>query len=558
MVTDDQRNVQGAKMTPGAGRSGLLREVGLALAIVAVGGIGLFVYRWLRPADDYAVSAANEDKARPAAKTPPLFHRWPADRKPEVVLLLTGQTHGFLKFCGCSTPQYGGFPRRYNFIEKELKGRGWPVVPLDLGDVAQAAGPQTKLKYVYSMRALKKLGYPVTAIGENEFALPLQDGLANFHLNEGKPPYALAANLKDTQGAFFGCVQSHYVTKEESPVKIGVIGIVGPSVIKQVRDPAAKFEATQQVLPQLIRDIGQAEPRLEMLVLLYQGNTLDEATALAKAYPQFSVILALSLEEEPREDPIKVVHDGPGDKPPTLIINVGHKGRKVGVLGAYRAAKGKGFEFHYQLCSIGPEYETPEGKEASNPMLELLDEYAREVKNQNFLGQHARTKHPTQLDARFVESTYVGSDKCKKCHEASYDVWKKSPHAHAYETLVVRANRPSLRQYDPECLVCHVTGLNYRGGFRDEVATANLKDNGCENCHGPASMHVKNPNNADLYPLMNPFKTQPNENAAQKQRRINALDQSCQKCHDQDNDNTWDLLKKWPKIAHKEPKQGGN
>jgi hypothetical protein len=38
---------------------------------------------------------------------------------------------------------------------------------------------------------------------------------------------------------------------------------------------------------------------------------------------------------------------------------------------------------------------------------------------------------------------------------------------------------------------------------------------------------------------------------------MNALDQSCQKCHDIDNDVNWNI-KKWDKIFHKEiPGTGG-
>ena len=146
---------------------------------------------------------------------------------------------------------------------------------------------------------------------------------------------------------------------------------------------------TQPALQLATKDM--ADKGAEMLVLLYQG-TLDEAKALAEKIPQFAVILALSKEEEPREDPIKVGN--------TLIINVGHKGRKVGVLGAYRNPKGspQKFEFHYQLCSIGPEYQTPPEK-PGNKINDLLEDYAKEVKANNFLAQHARAKHSHPADA---------------------------------------------------------------------------------------------------------------------------------------------------------------
>jgi len=142
-------------------------------------------------------------------------------------------------------------------------------------------------------------------------------------------------------------------------------------------------------------------------------------------------------------------------------------------------------------------------------------------------------------------ATYVGSDKCEKCHANAYAVWKSSAHSHAYQTLE-KASRPSLRQYDAECVVCHVIGFGYQGGFGGEKQTPNLKDVRCESCHGPASLHVANPKNQAFREALNPWKAQPGEDGA---KRVGRIDQSCQKCHDTDNDVRWSF-DKWKLIAH--------
>ena len=177
MVMDDQENVQ-RPLVPRLARPGkLLREAAAVLGFLALAVAVAFGYRWLR----------HMDNANAAAKTSDLFKRWPAGQKPDFVFLLTGEQFGYNQPCGCSSPQYGGVARRWNFIETELKGRGWAVVPLDLGDVAQKSGPQTKLKYVYSMKALKAMGYHALGVGLNEFGIPLPTAVDNFALNEGKP-----------------------------------------------------------------------------------------------------------------------------------------------------------------------------------------------------------------------------------------------------------------------------------------------------------------------------------------------------------------------------------
>src|SRR5262245_56177995 len=68
---------------------------------------------------------------------PPLFQGW--GKNPDVVIVVSGEMHGYLQPCGCSRPQKGGLARRYNFIESLRKK--WPVVAGDLGDLPQASGP---------------------------------------------------------------------------------------------------------------------------------------------------------------------------------------------------------------------------------------------------------------------------------------------------------------------------------------------------------------------------------------------------------------------------------
>src|SRR5262245_51001753 len=133
----------------------------------------------------------------PAAKLPAgLFRGWP---KPDLALVLSGEQHGYLLPCGCSRPQYGGLERRYNLI-RLLRGQGWPVAAVDLGDVPQNEGPrklpnvQGLIKYRYAMEAMDRMGYLAVGLGEYEAGLSLFSVLAEYALNY-KTPRVLAANL---------------------------------------------------------------------------------------------------------------------------------------------------------------------------------------------------------------------------------------------------------------------------------------------------------------------------------------------------------------------------
>jgi Cytochrome c554 and c-prime len=522
------------------------RPLALAIALVCVSlsGMGFLMFRGLQSTETN--DQAKTDAVSEPSRGPRLFHTWPADRQPDVVLLLSGEVHGYMQPCGCSEPQYGGLERRYNFVQGLTRQRGWPIVAVDVGDVAQRSGPQALLKYKYTLEAMKRMRYTAVGIGLNEMSLPLIDALGEFALDNASPRI-IAANLANKKDNFpkdnsSNMVESYEIAGARGLPKVGVVGAVGPSVAKSVNDPMVKFEDVRKTLEQVIPQLQKNQ--CELLILLYQGS-IEEAKRCAEAFPEFQVIQCLTREEEPPGQPQQVGN--------TIIVEVGHKGRYVGLIGAYRGAQsGKPFELFYQLAELGPEYKTPEGKDADNPILALFENYSKDVKKRNYLSKYPKAAHPIQQ--QFKDAKYVGSEKCKKCHEESYEVWKNSPHSHAYASLQ-NAKRPSLRQYDGECIVCHVTGFEYESGFMDEKQTPQLINNGCENCHGPASLHVKDNYNNKLNVLMNPYKTQPNETEEQQKLRLNRLDASCQKCHDIDNDVHW-KLDKWIQghIVHKEPK----
>jgi hypothetical protein len=522
-------------------------------------------------------------------KLPARFFRdWDKAGKPDFVLLLSGQQHGYVLPCGCSRPQVGGLERRYNLV-RLLKERGWQVVALDLGDMPQNQGPyslpnvQGLIKYRYSLLGLQKMGYAAVGIGEYEAALPLFNALGEFALQEhgnAGSPQTLVANLLDRENKFPGQMDSWRLVPAGS-TKVGVTSVVGPSVAARIKDRDVKFSpSSAPVIKAVLKQMG--EQGVQIPVLLYQGGSPDpmkipkptEAIACAEAFPEIPIIVCLSESDEPPALPREIKHDG---KPSTWVFQVGHKGKNVGVVGVWRTGnKARPFEYRYQLVDLSEEFLTPEGEESSNPILGLMETYTQELRGDlkarpggDYLSRYPQSRHMLQVMAPTADQdknatpTYVGSEKCKSCHEEAYKVWKNSKHSHAYQTLV-DAKRPSLRQYDPECIVCHTVGFGHQGGFKDAVATKHLKNVGCESCHGPASLHVDNPNDKEWAARMNlGWKAPAKETAAEKARRMDKIDQFCQKCHDIDNDVNWKhdvksgrggFERKWPEVQHYEKK----
>lgn len=493
-----------------------------------------------------------------------LFRGWP-DGKPDLAVVVTGQQYSYLKFCGCSAKQLGGLERRYNFIAK-LTEKGWPVAAVDLGDLVlkQARGApadQLLLKYETTMKSLQLMGYAAVGLGEHDFNLPLESGLSRFTLQKPEAyPRVVCANLSpESKQQFFplddqrSLIRDYTITGgTNGALKMGVVSVAGASLTykdpntqkSKIQAQELKFLDNGKVLPPVLQAFNAAG--VELRVLLYLGS-LNEAKELAGKIPGFHAIVCLSEEEEPSGDPTRV-----GD---TLIFGVGHKARYVGVLGAYRTAKpGQPVQVYYQLAPLEEELETDADQEAQHPILALLDGYARRVRDDKYLERFPRNPHPFQSKAAFV-----GSDQCRDCHRPEYDKWKQTHHAHAYDDLARKAHKPSLRQYDGECVVCHTVGFEYTSGYQNENATPHLKDVGCENCHGPGSLHAKDQHNKQYLPALSRWKTKPDDllivNGQYNKAVLLRIDGLCQKCHDDDNDPNYSkdgnrFEGYWPKIAH--------
>ena len=75
--------------------------------------------------------------------------------------------------------------------------------------------------------------------------------------------------------------------------------------------------------------------------------------------------------------------------------------------------------------------------------------------------------------ARAAGGSSVGSETCKACHPAAYEIWRNGPHARSLDGL------PGQSQKDPRCLSCH-----------SPDADQGLTGIGCESCHGPGRMYT--------------------------------------------------------------------
>jgi hypothetical protein len=87
--------------------------------------------------------------------------------------------------------------------------------------------------------------------------------------------------------------------------------------------------------------------------------------------------------------------------------------------------------------------------------------------------------------------TYVGSAACQPCHELEFSNYAKySRKSHSYRS-VQRMQKGLSAEELKECYACHTTGYGKPGGFVSIERTPELRDAGCEVCHGPGKEHAE-------------------------------------------------------------------
>lgn len=461
-----------------------------------------------------------------------LFVGWP---KPAVALVFTGRQWGFLEPCGCSglENQKGGLARRFSLL-RQLRAQGWPVVPIDAGNQVRRFGRQAEIKFSRTIDGLTQMQYRAIAFGPDDLRLPGPELVVVVAPKDDQPSPFVCANATIIDPSF----TSPFLIIEEGGKKIGVTAVVGERNQQMVPKGDVTFRNASDALQDVWPSLAQA--RCDLYVLIAHA-TIEESVALAQQFPQFPLIVSTGGAGEPTIEP------DPIEGTKSQLIQIGTKGMYACVVGLFNEpAK----PLRYQRVPLDARF--PDTDE----VLQILAAYQDQLKAEGFEGLGVRPQpHPGNRK-------FVGSAACADCHGNAWKVWKEglpgapAKHAHAFATLEHppgRANIP--RQFDPECLSCHVVGWNpqkylpYESGFIDLDTTPELIDVGCENCHGPGKNHV-DAENGDI---------EVDDAMTDRLRQEMVLtledaEQKCLECHDLDNSPGFQeegaFERYWAKIKH--------
>jgi hypothetical protein len=466
------------------------------------------------------------DETNPQQVANQEFKGWP---KPDVVLVISGQQHGYIEPCGCTglDNQKGGLMRRDTLLQS-LQQRGWQVVPIDAGNQVRRVGAQAAIKYQFTIDGLRRMNYRAVGFGPDDLGLPVDQVLVAVTASmdeEGQSDIFVCANANP-----YGFVPTHRVI-EAGDMRIGVTGVLGDQAVATVKQPEIETRPAEQGLRDAIAQLKKQ--RCQFIVCMAQAAD-EECHQLAKKVPGIDLMVVANGVGEPRFQPDQI----PGTK--TALIQAGAKGMYVGAVGLFKQGRSP---MRYQRLALDARYKD------SARINELFANYQEVLKTQGLNGLGLKP-------VPHVQGKFVGSETCGECHTRAYEKWLETPHHHATTSIAEPTERSNIpRHFDPECLSCHVTGWNpqryfpYTTGYLELEASAAMHGSGCENCHGPGEAHVAAERGETEL-----SDEQMLQLRSQMRLELSKAEQRCMECHDLDNSPDFHKAgafeEYWKTIAH--------
>ncbi|MCC7383863.1 MAG: hypothetical protein IT384_18620 [Deltaproteobacteria bacterium] len=447
-------------------------------------------------------------------------------------LYVTTEVAGYVEPCGCTSRPLGGIQRLATVIKRGARDRAL----IDAGDLLfptegldEVTAEQHRLKAQILARLYRQLGVVAINVG----AADLSSGLPFLRelQREGAVPL-VSANIRPFGEDAPSIAQSFL--REIGGVRVGITGVATPESF--VGKPGV---SSLEYAPALRTEVSALRKRGAEVILALAHVGDPAARELAQAVPDIDVIVRAP------GTPVGQPPVAPARVGGVLIVEAGSQGQHVGRvtirLGAGPPARPLPFDdrgdgqrraralSERKIRAFLREIETLRHDPAKRPAIEareleiarlkaslvsradvpappagphlafeliplddtvpadggasdLLSAYYAQLKDMNAQrGDVSRCAQPEKTKA-----VYVGTAKCVPCHEAAFNFWKGTKHATAWATL-----EEAKKHFDLTCVGCHTVGYQQPGGFCRLTDLGELKDVGCESCHGPGSVHAK-------------------------------------------------------------------
>jgi hypothetical protein len=477
-----------------------------------------------------------------------------------LTLLISGNTTGYLRNCGCQSGQYGGELRRARLLKQERvealkprpadKGRSSAVLTIDQGSTLDG---DEYIERLYSRQILKSMArteYDLLGLGEKDLVFGQEDlftYLREIETEQGQAELPFlpltAVNLHfakpvagpDHSSELNKMIQKYRVVDLGNGFKVGLIHAIDQGVTMDTREdgkPVSEYfgfavsdpaKATEAILKQHGKE---ADFWIFTLADGIEGST--DPASIAKLQGLDLVIGFTGSNPNQAGDAGDVV------KPFFM------KGPILKARDLVKIVVSFGERDHDEFTITGQQLSVGANIKGDEYVLGLIDEIYPEIE----------IYEKELLKTEKLTPNYVGQNTCATCHSNIYQAMLASKHQHSFESLELRAKEDPEQSNafkDPNCLRCHVTAYNSQhGGWNKLHPEPELQMISCEVCHGPGQYHVqlKMPNNP-IEPPEDLLADGRNEHGL-----LEATKQTCLQCHDAENSPKFDFDEYWGRIRH--------
>ncbi|MCC6670853.1 MAG: hypothetical protein IT458_07325 [Planctomycetes bacterium] len=451
----------------------------------------------------------------------------PADSAPRtadarVRLRLSGAMLGNLEPCGCASNQLGGLARRGFKVRED---RDYDLL-LEGGNLT-GSGSLLDMEKTYSaLTVFDLLEYRGLALATNDLLLPFEDLMQ--YLSGFRVP-AVASDLS-LKGPGEWPVKPHLEFRlEGATVRVASLAMALPELGPgQDKAAAARVSVIQ---PQTAWQRAMAGAAKETFKVLFVHAPPEQIRPLARLEPRPDLLVGITeaVPEPPRE-----AERASG----VPLVFPGSRGRHLLDVWLARGPEGTVVTRYRDLRLEGSQ--TVPGAMEDHAVREVLAAHRQTVAESGVLEKMANLR-PTATGA-----SYAGSAACAGCHTTAYQIWTKTRHGIAWNTLESaergelkdKAGKPRygwpVTRY-PDCVGCHTVGYGWKSGFVTAKQTPHLTHVGCESCHGPGSEHI----------LARTAK-QPAENGRMGRADV----ASCLHCHNSEQTPAFEYKQYWQRIEH--------
>jgi hypothetical protein len=427
----------------------------------------------------------------------------PAGRAPSrhLTLVYVADLGGYLEPCGCSQAQRGGLPRAATVLAR-LRAENPETVFLGGGDLLfeTPLAPERREQELAKARAvaaaLKRMGLAAAVHGERD----LYAGQA----------FARSTGLPFTQGTRLGLLGFGDLGKvPRAPVKVAVVHEGGTRAALPLAERArrqgvalllashrdslldddfnrALLDAPVPVVQ--VQGRGQSLARIDLFLRGDPSKGFVVLRGAAQRDEELDLIAERRVEYDRRRAAAEVSGNAPLAE--ALSNKIDELTRRERALRETPLPEPPSDRPSLVVSFIPVTEDIPEDR----AVRVILTRYYGQIARANLAA--ARSQGRPCPDPRRDEPAFIGVDEtprggsfaCKTCHAGAYAFWEATPHSQAYRTLAERG-----REFDLDCVGCHVTGWRQPGGACTVGATEGRRDVQCESCHGPASLHALDP-----------------------------------------------------------------